>query len=54
MPIPVFGRRPQFRRRLLAPSHSLYPVVIPPPVIRKLGFVHMLMRGTVLEHAVKR
>jgi hypothetical protein len=35
-------------------KQPLYPFEIPPPVIRKLGFVHKLIRQTALDHAVKR
>jgi hypothetical protein len=31
-----------------------YPFEIPPPVIRKLGFVHRLIRETALEHVAQR
>lgn len=32
----------------------LYPFEIPPPVIRKLGFGHRLIRETALEHVAQR
>jgi hypothetical protein len=31
-----------------------YPFEIPPPVIRKLGFVHRLIREAALEHVAQR
>ena len=31
-----------------------YPFEIPPPVIRKLGFVHRLIRETAREHVAQR
>ena len=35
-------------------KNPLYPFEIPPPVIRKLGFVHKLIRQTALEWAADR
>ena len=35
-------------------KNPLYPFEIPPPVIRKLGFVHKLIRQTALERAADR
>ena len=35
-------------------KNPLYPFEIPPPVIRKLGFVHKLIRETALERAADR
>jgi hypothetical protein len=32
----------------------LYPFEIPPPVIRKLGFVRRLIRETAREHVAQR
>jgi hypothetical protein len=39
---------------LLPSLPPLYPFEIPPPVIRKLGFVHKLIRETALDDVVKR
>ena len=35
-------------------KNPLYPFDIPPPVVRKLAFVHKLIRETALESAVRQ